>query len=172
MCPGPGPRTSWSTVGSDKTSQPCVGAISEFPSCPGHLQPRPISQQCLGLEHTVRTTGTRQKGREGHWVLVMAPHSHLHSLCMSGISPVCRSHAQGSPHRGPSSFPTPTSITLAWATSPSCCSPQAPLLHPVPSSLPCTLTQNNILSKAQTDHASPLPTPCPWLASPVVSIPP
>lgn len=55
-----------------------------------------------------------------------------------------------------------TPITLAaWATSPSC--PSSTGLSPPPHSLSpqCTLTQNNILSEAHTDHANPLPTPCP-----------
>lgn len=87
-CLGSGPQMSCSTVGSNKASQPCVWAISKFPTCPDHPQPRPISQQCPGLGHRVRTTKTGQKGRERPWVLVMAPHSHLHSLCMLGISPL------------------------------------------------------------------------------------
>lgn len=122
-CPGPG-TGFLEQMSSIKTGQPHVWTNSDFPSCPGHPQPRPTSQQCLELEDTVRTTRTRGKGRERP-CLDYGPSfpfpKLVHVRHLPHLSQSCPSHAKegsaGSPF-----FPYPHIITLTRATSPSCLS--------------------------------------------------
>lgn len=112
----------------------------------------------------------REKGREGPWVLTMTSPSHLRSLCCSGFSLSSVLISSGlltqkallrSVGSAFSFHPHPQLKLPA----PLACSPQTFHVHHA-------LTKNDILSKAQPEHANPLPTHLPGSPPRQSSFPP